>query len=108
LYGLLSHFVVQRTREIGVRMALGARQSQVLGGVMRQGLTLVAIGLAVGIGGAAALARVMEKLLFGVQPGDWLTYFVVTAVLVATSALACYVPARRATRIDPMVALRTE
>ena len=108
LYGLLSHFVVQRTRDIGVRMALGARESQVLVGVMRQGMALVAVGLAVGISGAAALARVMQSLLFGVQASDIATYAAVAWVLAVVGALACYVPARRAARIDPMVALRTE
>jgi putative ABC transport system permease protein len=108
LYGLLSHLVVQRTRDIGVRMALGARQSQVLSNVMQQGLALVAAGLAVGIIGAAILTRVMQSLLFGVGSGDALTYGVVAAAMLAAGALACYLPARRATRIDPMVALRME
>jgi predicted permease len=108
LYGLLSHVVLQRTRDIGLRMALGARQTQVLGKVMSEGLRLVAIGLAIGMAGAAALTRVMQSLLFGVGSGDAPTYLLVALILCAVAAIACYVPARRATRIDPMVALRME
>lgn len=108
LYGLLWHMVVQRTRDIGVRMALGARQSQVMAGVMRQGLALVAAGLALGMAGAAMLTRVIESLLFGVESDDALTYIACALLLIATGAAACYVPARRATRIDPMVALRMD
>ncbi len=108
LYGLLSHLVVQRTRDIGVRMALGARASQVLAAVMRQGLELVAIGLAAGVVGAAAMTRVMQSLLYDVKAGDAATYGVVILVLAITGALACYIPARRATRIDPIIALRSE
>jgi len=108
LYGLLSHIVTQRTRDIGVRMALGARQSQVLGNVMRQGLGLVATGLAAGMAGTVMLTRVMQTLLFGVRSDDAITYGAVALVLLATGCIACYVPARRATRVDPMVALRME
>jgi predicted permease len=108
LYGLLSFLVVQRTRDIGLRMALGARRSRVLVAVLRQGLELVAIGLALGMAGAAILARMTESLLFGVKPGDLSTYGAVAMVLAATGALACYLPALRATRIDPAVALRSE
>ncbi len=108
LYGLLSYLVVQRTRDIGLRMALGARRSLVMGEVLRQGLKLVAIGLAIGIAGAALLTRVTESLLFGVKPGDIATYGVVAMVLMVTGTLACAVPALRATRIDPAVALRSE
>jgi predicted permease len=108
LYGLLSYLVVQRTRDLGLRMALGARRTQVLGSVMRQGLELVAIGLAVGTVGAAILTRVTESLLFGVKPGDLSTYAAVALVLAISGALACYVPAMRATRIDPAAALRSE
>ena len=108
LYGLLSHLVVQRTRDIGVRMALGARASQVLAAVMRQGLELVAIGLAAGLAGAAILTRVMQSLLYGVKAADLVTYAAVALVLGAAGALACYLPARRATKIDPMAALRAE
>ena len=108
LYGLLSHLVVQRTRDIGVRMALGARQSQVLGGVMKEGLSLVGIGLAAGALGAGVSTRIMASLLYGVRSGDLSTYAAVAAVLTITGAVACYVPARRAAKIDPMAALRSE
>jgi ABC-type antimicrobial peptide transport system permease subunit len=108
LYGLLSYAVAQRTRDIGLRMALGAGRSRVLAAVLRQGLELVGIGLAVGLAGAALLTRVTERLLYGVKPGDVVTYAAVAVVLAATGALVCYVPALRATRIDPAVALRGE
>jgi predicted permease len=108
LYGLLSHMVVERTREIGVRMALGARRSQVLSAVMRQGLELVVAGLAVGAMGAWWQTRLMEKMLYGVKPTDPGTFGAVAFTLLAVGALACYLPARRATRIDPMNALRHE
>jgi predicted lysophospholipase L1 biosynthesis ABC-type transport system permease subunit len=108
LYGLLSYLVVQRTRDIGLRMALGARRSAVMGEVLRQGLKLVAIGLALGMAGAALLTRVTESLLFGVKSSDAATYGVVAMVLVVTGAVACLVPALRATRIDPAIALRGE
>ena len=108
LYGLLSYLVVQRTRDIGLRMALGARRRAVLAEVLRDGLKLVAAGLAVGIAGAAVLTRVTESLLFGVKPGDLATYGAVVFVLALTGAAACAVPAIRATRIDPAAALRSE
>jgi predicted permease len=108
LYALLSFLVLQRTRDIGLRMALGARRSMVLGEVLRNGLKLVAMGLAVGIVGAAVLTRVTESLLFGVKSGDIATYGVVSLMLVLTGAVASAVPALRATRIDPAVALRGE
>jgi len=106
LYGLLSHTVVQRTRDIGVRIALGARRAQVLAGVMRQGLELVAAGLAAGVLGSWWATRLMQKLLYGVKPTDPATFAAVGLTLILTGAAACYVPARRATRIDPMDALR--
>jgi putative ABC transport system permease protein len=108
LYGLLSYLVLQRTRDIGLRMALGARRSAVMGEVLRQGLKLVAIGLALGMAGAALLTRVTESLLFGVKSSDAATYGVVAMVLVVTGTVACLVPALRATRIDPAIALRGE
>jgi putative ABC transport system permease protein len=108
LYGLLSHMVVDRTRDIGVRMALGARRSQVLVGVMRQGLELVVAGLVVGAIGALWQTRLMQKMLYGVKPTDPATFAAVAFTLLAVGALACYIPARRATRIDPMHALRHE
>ena len=106
MYGLLSYLVVQQTRDIGLRMALGACRSVVLAEVLRNGLKLVAIGLLVGMACAAVVARVTESLLFGVKPGDLVTYFVVAAVLAVTGAIAGTLPAQRATRIDPAAALR--
>ena len=108
LYGLLSHLVAQRTRDIGVRMALGAQRSQVLSAVMRQGMELVACGLAAGVAGAWWETRLMQKLLFGVKSTDVPTFAAVTLVLLVVGAAACYLPAHRATRIDPMEALRHE
>ena len=108
LYGLLSYLVVQRTRDIGLRMALGARRSVVLTEILRDGLKLVAAGLAAGIAGAALLTRVTESLLFGVKPGDLATYGVVVFVLALTGTAACALPALRAIRVDPAVALRSE
>jgi len=108
LYGLLSHMVAQRTRDIGVRMALGARRSQVLAAVMRQGLDLVLCGLGAGAIGAWWETRLMQKLLYGVESTDVPTFAAVAVALLLVGAAACYVPARRATRIDPMQALRHE
>ena len=106
IYGLLSHTVAERTHEIGVRMALGARAKDVLRLFVGQGLRLTAIGLVLGMVGAVALARVMESLLFGVSSTDPATFVGVVATLAAVAGLASYLPARRATQVDPMVALR--
>jgi putative ABC transport system permease protein len=108
LYGLLSHIVAQRTRDIGVRMALGAQRSQVIVSVMRQGLELVVAGLLVGIVCAWWQARLMQKLLFGISANDGATFATVALTLLAIGAVACYLPARRAVRIDPITALRSE
>ncbi len=108
LYGVVSHGVTERTREIGVRMALGAEQRHVLGLVVRQGLTTTAIGAAVGIAGAVAASRLIEGLLFGVTPTDPVTFAAVAATLAIVAVTACYVPAWRATRVDPTTALRSE
>ena len=108
LYGVVAHSVTERTREIGVRMALGAEGRQVLRLFVRQGLLTAAAGTAIGLVGAAGLTRVLESLLFGVKPTDPLTLGAVAALLLAVALVACYVPARRASRIDPLIALRAD
>jgi putative ABC transport system permease protein len=108
VYGLVAYDVGRRTQEIGVRRALGATTSAVLGLVLRQGLTLTAIGLAVGVAGALAATRILQGLLWGVSPTDPLTFALVTAALAGASLLACYLPARRALAVDPIDALRIE
>jgi predicted permease len=104
--GVIAFSVNQRTQEFGIRMALGARRTNVLTMVLRQGLQLVLIGLAIGFGGALVLTRVLTTLLFGVEPTDGITFVAVSMVLIAVAALACFVPARRAASVDPMIALR--
>jgi predicted permease len=108
LYGLLSYEVAQRTREIGVRMALGARPSDVLRFVVRQGVALSAVGAIVGILGALGLTRYLASLLYGVRPFDPLTFLSVAVLLGLVALAACYIPARRASHVDPLVALRYE
>jgi ABC-type antimicrobial peptide transport system permease subunit len=108
VYGVLAYAVGQRTREFGVRTALGARSRDVLALVLRQGLQLTAIGIVIGVAGAVSLARYIDGMLYGVTPVDPLTYVAVVVLFVAIASLASYLPARRATRIDPMTALRYE
>jgi len=105
---VMSYSVTQRTSEIGIRMALGAQSQQVLKLVLRQGMLLAAVGVLVGIAIALPVSRFASTLLYGVSPSDPLTYTVIAVLLMAVAFLACYVPARRATRIDPLVALRFE
>jgi len=104
----MSYSVSWRTQEIGIRMALGAKRTDVLRMVVRQGMTMTLIGLALGLVGVIALSRVMVGLLYGVSPTDPLTFTGVSIVLLVVALLACLIPARRATRVDPIVALRSE
>ena len=108
IYGLLSYTVAQRRGEIGIRMALGARRGDILGLVVRQGAMLVVAGAVVGLGAAMASSRVLESFLYGVTTDDRLTFVAAPLVLVAVALVACWLPARRATRVDPMEALRDE
>src|SRR6185312_1619470 len=108
IYGVMAFAVTQRTQEIGIRMALGARATDVLKLVVKHGMMLAGIGVLVGIGGAWILTRFMEGILFGVKPTDVLTFSAVSACLLFAALLACYIPARRATKVDPLVALRHE
>jgi putative ABC transport system permease protein len=108
LYGVLAFLVSQRTREIGIRMALGAERSEVLKLVMRHGLSLTLIGVGVGLAGAFAVTRILSSVLYGIQPTDPPTFIGVSLLLILVAALACFIPAHRATRVDPTVALRYE
>jgi len=108
LYGVISYTVVQRTREMGIRIALGADRIAILGMVVRDGTLLACTGALVGLAAAFILTRLMASLLFGVGPTDPLTFLCVPVALIAVAVLASYVPARRAAKVDPMVALRYE
>ncbi|HVY71982.1 MAG TPA: FtsX-like permease family protein, partial [Verrucomicrobiae bacterium] len=108
LYAVLAYVVGQRTQEIGIRMALGAQATDVLGMVLNQGMRLVGIGVAAGLAGSLALGRLLAGFLYGVSPFDPLVYLSVAAILAAVALAACLIPASRAARVDPMVALRND
>jgi ABC-type antimicrobial peptide transport system permease subunit len=108
LYGVLSFTVVQRTREIGLRMALGAQRGKVLSLVIGKGVRLTLVGCAIGLAGGLALTRFVSGLLYGVTPGDPVTFSGVGGLLLGVAVLASWLPARRAARVDPMEALRCE
>jgi putative ABC transport system permease protein len=108
LYGLISHLVLQRTREIGIRVALGAQRRDIMRMVLRQGLRATVVGVTIGVVAGLALTRLLRSLLYGVTPGDWLTFLSVALLLLVVALAACSIPARRATRVDPIVALRYE
>jgi putative ABC transport system permease protein len=108
IYGLISYLVTQRTREIGIRMALGAKRYEVLGLILRQGAILTAIGVLFGLSGAVALTRYLQSMLFGMSALDPETFAAVALAFGIISLVAAYVPARRATKVDPVVALRYE
>ena len=108
LYGVLTFSVARRTREIGIRVALGAQRRDVFRLIMIRGVILVGVGVAVGLGASFAFSRFIGSILFGVQPNNVMTLAGVAAGLIAVALLACYIPARRATKVDPMVALRYE
>ena len=108
LYGVMSYSVAQRRREIGIRIALGAQRGQVMGMVLRRSTVLAAIGIAIGLAGAAGVTRFLQGMLFGVTPFDPPTFALVAALFASIALVASYVPARRATSVDPLEALRCE
>ena len=108
LFGVMAYLVSQRTREIGVRLALGATRSEVFRQILGRGMTLAGVGAAIGVGAAMGLSQVMDTLLFSVSRRDPVTFIAVPVALVIVAGLACYLPARRAMRVDPVVALRAD
>jgi putative ABC transport system permease protein len=108
IFGVMSYSVTLRTREIGLRMALGAQPGEVLKVILKQGLLLTSIGIGLGMAGALALTRLMSGLLFGVESTDPATFAAIVLLFAFVALIACYIPARRATRVDPLIALRAE
>jgi putative ABC transport system permease protein len=108
IYGVMAHSVAQRTHEVGIRMALGAQKGDVLGLILRKGLILTLTGVAIGLAIALVLTRLMTTLLFGIASTDATTFVTVSALLIIVAMFACYIPARGATKVDPLVALRYE
>jgi ABC-type antimicrobial peptide transport system permease subunit len=108
IYGVISYIVGERTRDIGIRLALGAQRGKIMAMVLRQGLVLAMAGAGVGLVGSVIVSHLMAGLLYGVSPTDLLTFAGVTLVLTAVALAACYIPARRAMRVDPLVALHYE
>jgi ABC-type antimicrobial peptide transport system permease subunit len=108
IYGVVAYTVSQRTQEIGVRLAIGAERHDVLALVVGGGMKLALVGVAIGLAGALGLSRLIATMLFSVTPFDPVSYAATAAVLTAIAALACYVPARRAVKVDPIVAMRQE
>ena len=108
IYGVLSYTMSQRTNELGIRLALGAESRQVVRMVVGEGMRIVGIAVAIGLVASFGATRLLRSQLFGVGPTDVVTFVVVTALLTLVAMLACYLPARRASRVDPMVALRSE
>jgi putative ABC transport system permease protein len=108
IYGIVAYSVTERTREIGVRLALGAQRRDVIGMVIGQGMTMAGLGTVIGVTAALLLTRLMSSLLFGISPADPMTFLAIPLLLIAVAFVACYVPARRATRVDPLQALRSE
>jgi ABC-type antimicrobial peptide transport system permease subunit len=108
IYGVMAYAVSRRAREIGIRMAIGASQSQVLGMIAQRAVILIGSGTLLGLGAALALGRLLGQILYGVEPTDPVTYAVVLAMMLSSATLACWIPARRAIHIDPMTSLRQE
>ncbi|HLW80933.1 MAG TPA: FtsX-like permease family protein, partial [Candidatus Acidoferrales bacterium] len=108
IYGLISYYTSQRTHEIGIRMALGAQRGDVMRLVLREGMLLTGLGVMAGIAMSYWFGRTLSSLLYGVSPADPVTFIVVSILLTLVALMACYIPARRAMKVDPMVALRYE
>jgi putative ABC transport system permease protein len=108
IYGVISYSVTQRTREFGIRIALGAQPGNVVDLVLRKGIFIIVCGLIMGIGGSLAATRLLSGLLFGITPTDPMTFLTTSLLLATVAAIASYIPARRATKVDPLVALRYE